>query len=83
MANNNFIHFVENMCKNTWKTQRKNSLKSRVKFYVFLESCVKNPLFTSFYIFIHQLLNSLFLSVTKLIYPLFHNPYYNNYLIFK
>ena len=83
MVNKKFIQLVKNLCKSSWKTSCKKRSNFCVKSYLVLNSCVKNILFTNFYPPFHQLLNRSSYPVDKLFYPLFHNPYYNNYLIFK
>ncbi len=83
MANNFFIQIVEITCKTLWKTPRKNRVKKCVKNLPTRISCVKTTFPTNFSLISHQLLNIYFTPIVQLFYPLFHNPYYNNYIIFK
>ena len=83
MANKKFIQNVEIPCKTIWKSSCKYREEKCVKLLPVNKICAKNNLFTNFYNIIHQLFNSFSTPIIKLIFPLFHKPYYNNYKIFK
>ena len=83
MANKKIIQIVEIPCKTIWKSSCKYREEKCVKLSSVNKICAKNNLFTNFYNIIHQLFNSIPTTIFKLIFPLFHNPYYNNYKIFK
>lgn len=83
MANKKIIQIVEIPYKTIWKSSCKYSEEKCAKLLLVHKKCAKNSLFTNFYNIIHQLFNSLSTPITKLFFPLFHSPYYNNYKIFK
>ena len=71
---------VEIQCKTMLKTQCKLLVKHCGFFKPSTTLCVKQSFPTAFLKLSHHVFNSRFTSVFQLFYPLFHNPYYYNYI---
>lgn len=74
---------VEIMCKSLCKSLCSFVEKNCVQLSLYNNSCVKTYLFTHFSRLSHRPFHNLIISIIKLFYPLFHNPYNNNYIIFN
>ena len=79
----NIIQYHQNV-EIMWKSTCKSPCNSRVNFCAkFTTShplCAKLAFSTNFSFLSHPLSHSPLTSVVQLFYPLFHSPYYYNYL---
>lgn len=75
------VQNVEIPCKTPSKTPCIFRAKKCVQPRPTHPTCVKNNLFTDFSRLSHHFFHTCLTSVAKPSFPLFHNPYYNNYYI--
>ena len=74
---------VEIPCKTTRKSPCKSPAKLRVNLPTSTPTCVNLHFFTTFSHLSHHLSHHPTTPILQLIFPLFHRPYYYNYLLFK
>ena len=74
---------VEILCKKASKTMCNSIVKKCVQLSEIKNPCVKKYLFTNFSNFFLHLFTNSSSSINNQSFPLFHQAYYNYYLIIK